>query len=465
MSPSIPCERILHWVGKKLVLVLVLGLLMSLVSQPGMCEPTFQPLDEIQVTSTGHEAFPGVALNPVNQASFALIYVVATMPDSASDSSDIDADATGAALLLEIRNAATGAILSGPTTVSTLTGIPVEPVVAYSPDGSQFVVVWAQKITTGVDSVRNIFFRRFQSDGTPLGDPVQFNTHSANVVYAMPHLAFFADGTFLIAAEGPDAVTIGILGRRFNADGTVIDANEVTLNNTTGDEEDSPSIAILPNQNVVVAYEGDSNRQTGVNTSDVFYNILDSKLASLLAGDQNMTNSYVAANPNDGLKNPIIVARDDNSFVILERARLDTSKKEKIFGLFFDSTGTPATSSAVQISSVLEGDQQDMAGDYHIGSSWLVFAYRVKGTSETYADSTVIKFYNKDNQPVRAEEKISSSSTLEADECAISVEGNVTVIAWREVEFDPSLSETTDVFFRLGKIKSTPTGAALISVH
>lgn len=417
----------------------------------------FQPFNVVdvysirQVPDLAYEQDPGVAFKSDDGTSYALAYVSGHMDPGALDEDDLDEFGIDSQLYLEVRDGVTGALLSGPTSIADAPGeLPVESNVAYSPDGSQFVVVWAQKSGTGEDAARNIFFRLFNPDGTAKGAPTQFNTGAANVVYAKPQIAFYNDGTFLIACEGPDSVGIGVKARRFNADGSAIDASEVTLNSFEESEEDTPGIAILPNQTVVMAYEGDDlvgTREAVYGSGEsVWYRLFDADLTPQ-GDDAEIVNTLFSGTEKE-FSNPSVVAKDDNAFAIIYEGDLGD---DRVFGLFFDSSGAPASNS-VFLSSVNEGEQEDIAVSYHANSDHFVVAWRVKDAdSAPFNESTIVRLFSADSTltPVAVEQPISGSETEKSDGTSIDIYGDLAVCAWRDYEFDDSEGETTEVFFRM----------------
>ena len=115
-----------------------------------------------------------------------------------------------------------------------------------------FIVAWTGK---GNSDSNGIYFRRFKSDGAPLGSEQMANvTTSGN--QTSPSVGMANDGSFVIAWEGKGpGDSNGIFLRRFNPDGTAAGA-ETRVNVTTKGDQRQPQIAMATDGRFAVAWYG-----------------------------------------------------------------------------------------------------------------------------------------------------------------------------------------------------------------
>lgn len=139
---------------------------------------------------------------------------------------------------------------------TTTTGGQHTPSVAMADDGG-FVIAWAGR---GIGDKSGVFFQRYDATGATVGDETLVNT-TVGGVQSDPAVALQADGSIVVAWQGPvdgDAVAVGM--RRFDADGVAI-GDEVRVNTTTDDDQVAPAIAALGDGEFVIGWQ--SRHQDG----------------------------------------------------------------------------------------------------------------------------------------------------------------------------------------------------------
>ena len=126
--------------------------------------------------------------------------------------------------------------------------------VAAHDDGS-YIVVWQDDARTPTKE-SDIFAQRFDQDGNRIGQSFQVNVFDdgdqteASVVVD-------GEGNFAViwTSDGQDGDGAGIYMRRFNADGTAIDAMDVLVNDTTQGNQTRPTIAANDAGQIVIAWQ------------------------------------------------------------------------------------------------------------------------------------------------------------------------------------------------------------------
>ena len=114
-----------------------------------------------------------------------------------------------------------------------------------------FVVTW----TSDHDGSKDVYARRFSSAGTPLAGEFRVNTTTANDQQDSS-IAIDASGNFIVVWEGQGIVdSAGVYYRRYNANGTFMDATEQRANLTDIGTERDASVAMNAAGDFVVVWE------------------------------------------------------------------------------------------------------------------------------------------------------------------------------------------------------------------
>ncbi len=119
----------------------------------------------------------------------------------------------------------TGAPIGSEFLVNELTtGSQRSPEAAMAPDGS-FIVVWTHDEPTATDPDGSVRGRRFEADGSPLGDEFQVNSETFQRA-DRPDVAIEENGDFVVAwRRNSSYYNDSLRGRRFEADGTPKDSD------------------------------------------------------------------------------------------------------------------------------------------------------------------------------------------------------------------------------------------------
>jgi subtilisin family serine protease len=148
-----------------------------------------------------------------------------------------------------------GNALGGEFRVDTTTALNQhQPVVARDSAGRSYVAWTNGGATAG--SERDVFVRRYDASGSPLGNPLRVNTSLAGDQSA-PALAVPPEGNWLVAWQslGQDGASWGVYGQRFDADGVALDS-ELRINTQTKGIQQVPAAAANGNGTFVVGWDG-----------------------------------------------------------------------------------------------------------------------------------------------------------------------------------------------------------------
>ena len=125
--------------------------------------------------------------------------------------------------------------------------------VTFLPDGS-YVVVWTDS-GNDADGSRGVYARILNADGSEKVSEFQVSSDpTGNEEWA--NVASDAQGRFVVVWTQPDADGNGVFMRRFDADGSPLDVNDVQVNtHTTGRQEDA-RVAVNRDGRGVIVWEG-----------------------------------------------------------------------------------------------------------------------------------------------------------------------------------------------------------------
>ncbi len=132
----------------------------------------------------------------------------------------------------------------------------VDPAVAVAPDGTIFAAFVDFSSHGGVGSGLNLWGRRFDALGAPLGDEFPLASTFVNGDQRLPRVAVDAQGRFSVVwqDELADGSSYGIALRRFATDGTPLGA-EVLVNTTTAGGQVEPVVAVDGDGRALVAWQ------------------------------------------------------------------------------------------------------------------------------------------------------------------------------------------------------------------
>ncbi len=123
------------------------------------------------------------------------------------------------------------------------------PVIAADASGN-FVVVWNSYFSSRSNE---IFSRRFGADGSPIGSEFQINTTTSGN-QKEPSVAMDAGGNFVVAWYGPGEDKEDIFARRFNANGQPL-GSESRVNTYTNDKQLYPRVAMDNDGGFIIVWE------------------------------------------------------------------------------------------------------------------------------------------------------------------------------------------------------------------
>ena len=256
---------------------------------------------------------------------------------------------------------------------STWHGEQTAATVDYAADG-QFVVAWQGR---GAGDFYGIFFQRFASDGTALGDETLVNSTTAGQ-QAEPAVAMADDGSFTIVWSGVGEGDVsGIFLRRFDSSGTALSAEQL-VNTSTDDQQVDPTIAELADGSLVVVW---SSRHQDGSDWGLFAQRFDS--AGNKLGDEFAINSTTG----NSQSHAAVAAHIDGGFTVVWNSYAQDGDGWGVVGRSFHTDGTPEGSEFL-LSETTAGNQRDAsvttADDGQLLATW---------TSDT-AEGTEIRIRN-----------------------------------------------------------------------
>jgi hypothetical protein len=212
----------------------------------------------VNVTTSGSQSFPDVAASA--GGGFVVVWVNAN---------------AGITQVLGRRFASDGAPLGGEFRVSPATATyPSHPSVA-SDSAGNFVVVWNSNAYTGGAYVAG---QRYSSSGALLGARFQANT-SLFALQSRPVVASDPNGNFVVAWNGYDTSSYGVMARRYSHTGAPL-AGEFRASTYALNGQYHPSVATDALGNFVVVWHSDPEDETGPGVFGQRYSSTGARLGS-----------------------------------------------------------------------------------------------------------------------------------------------------------------------------------------
>jgi len=179
-------------------------------------------------------------------------------------------------------------------------------VIAMAPDGTH-VVVWQSTDQDDPDGLAGIYARIYNADGTPQTGEILINENTPGD-QLKPSVGIDDSGNFVVAWEGTDANKDGVYARVFNAAG-VAQTGEFLVNQTTADDQREASVAVDADGDFVVAWES-KGQDDGDNKKGVYARLYNS--AGVAQTNEFLVNQTTAQDQ----KSPSASMDDAGNFVV-----------------------------------------------------------------------------------------------------------------------------------------------------
>ena len=120
-------------------------------------------------------------------------------------------------------------------------------------DDGGFVVTWESR--SGDGDGRGIFAQRYDNSGTKIGSEILVNATTAGN-QQRPDIATLEDGGFVVVWQSPDSSGTGVFYQIFDSNG-VAEGAERRANATQTGNQDSATVASLPDGGFIISWESD----------------------------------------------------------------------------------------------------------------------------------------------------------------------------------------------------------------
>lgn len=299
--------------------------------------------------------------------------------------------------------------------VNTETAQPqTRPDAAMSPDG-RAVIVWESYLQDG--DGWGIFAQRFDATGLPVGAEFQANAGSSgNQRY--PAAAMRSDGGFTVVWMGSDADGDGIIGRRFNANGTPLSGDQV-INPTIADDQGEPDVAVDGTGAGLVVWQTD-------HTGDLEIRGRRLDAAGIPAGSELVLNATSA----DDQQLPAAAGSAAGGFVVAWQSHGQDGPAQGIVIRRFASSGSPVSGEVIA-NDFTSGDQLDPAVGV-IGDGSFVVAWEDPNNRDGSGSSIQARWFDQSATPLGGDIQVNTYTTGDqiAPEVACAEPANA-VILWQ----------------------------------
>ncbi|MCA9212723.1 MAG: DUF4347 domain-containing protein, partial [Planctomycetales bacterium] len=321
-----------------------------------------------------------------------------------------------------------------------------------------YVVVWSDSALDG--NGWGIFAQRFDSVGNKLGAEFQVNTNALTDEYNAT-VASDDSGRFVVAFTGDDGAGTGVYIRRFNADGTAIDAADILVNaGQTANNQYNASVAVNATGEMVIAWQEDTTgiyARTFDMTSAAAADQLSTTLITVESGGSvnepsvgiNDSGRYVVAWEQGGQlyarrydygnttalsakhdltlgtfgeHSVVIAVQEDNDFAIAYRS--DIPLFTGVWTTLFQSDGTAyglATRASAQSTGTLPSIGMSDSGDYVV----------VYHDDDADGSGVFARKYNADRNAIGSAFQVNTSTSLDQEMASVAVQdSNNFVVVW-----------------------------------
>ncbi len=214
-----------------------------------------------------------------------------------------------------------------------------QPVIA-TDGNNNFIIAWTDYRNGNGD----IFARRFNINGAPLGNEFRIDQDTVLNHAETPKIATDSNNNFIITWMDYRSGHADIFARIFNNNGVPL-SDEFRVNQFTdfspGEEADDPAIATDSNNHIIITWE-----DPRFGEDNVFARIFDN------TGNP-LTNDFRVDQSPDIGSNPSIAVDSDNHIIITWE---ETRENGDIFVRIFDSTGKPLTNE-YRVAQDIETDE------------------------------------------------------------------------------------------------------------
>ena len=295
--------------------------------------------------------------------------------------------------------------MGGEFQVNTYTTGPQEnPRVGTDASGN-FVVVWTSDGADGSADAAAV--QRYDSIGRPLGTEFFANTYTTGT-QGVPHIAVQPNGNFVVVWQGEggqDAgTTSGIFGQRFSSTGAKV-GTEFQVNTYTTGSQENPSVAVNPAGDFVVVWEGN----TQIDVHGIAGRRFNSSGAAL--GSEFAVNTYTT---DEQEKADVALDAAGNFTVVWESHRFDDAADPMHAGVAaqrYDNTGAPVGTEFL-VNTYTTDDQEhaaiamDAAGNFVVvwdsygqdGSEEGIFGQRYDSSGAKVGTEFIANTYTTDEQ-------------------------------------------------------------------
>ncbi len=266
--------------------------------------------------------------------------------------------------------------------------------------------------------------------GAAVGGETRANTTTTGTQdtnsFAPPRVvAMDANGNYVVAWSGngpgmPD----GVFFQRYNASG-VAQGSETRVNQTTGDTQDSPTVAMDASGNFTVAWRSNNQDGSGTGIYARRYNAAGTALSAEFKVNTTTTNAQ---------DNPTIAMNASGAFVVIWASAGQDGDLEGVYAQRYNASGA-AQGGQIAVNTTTTGDQwadsvaMDAAGNFVVTFS----------SADSNGAGVWMRRFNAAGTALSGEVRVNSTTTGDQDwsSVAMAPDGDY-VVAWRSSNQDGS---------------------------
>ncbi|MEQ1826853.1 MAG: hypothetical protein ABL921_12940 [Pirellula sp.] len=300
--------------------------------------------------------------------------------------------------------------------VSSVSGDVANEVIAVNLVDRSYVVVWQGPGLAAGE--KDIYSRRFDAQGLPLGSQVRVNSFTQGD-QTQPAIAMDSTGAYIVVWDTTVPLASGHVtyARRFKADGTPLDNEQIAINMTTSPNPTLPSVAMNAVGDFVVAWQA--------NISTDGYEVYAQRFTS--AGLR--TGSLIRANsqsPAGTQWTPDVAMDAAGNFLVTWNSINGTANE--VMARWFSAAGVGENEFRVNTTTIGTQDSPRIAMNRN-------GEFAVVWRSESASDSDIYgQRYDRQRRPISGEFKLNATTTgnQTLPDAALDKDGNL-IVTWTEV--------------------------------
>jgi VCBS repeat-containing protein len=281
--------------------------------------------------------------------------------------------------------------------------------------GGGYVIAWRDGGDTSDD---NIYLQRFDESGEKVGSETRVNTTTTNY-QSLPQVAGLNDGDYVVIwSSSWDGSYNGVYAQRYDADGNTV-GGETRVNTTTENYQTPNAITPLNDGGYLIVW---SSREQDGDGNGVYYQRYDS--SGITVGNETLVNTTTV----DSQWGASAAALSDGGFVITWSSYEQDGSDYGIYHQRYDVDGNPVGSET--LINTITSNQQDFSDVTGLSGGGYVVTW-LSMFQDGSAFGVYSQRYDADGNPLGTETQVNTTTEGDQNGCSIiAINGGGYIVTW-----------------------------------